>query len=83
MADRGTIPARAAVAPAPPLILNLDPTTRKTAVKLCILLGSAIFRRYPPVAVRLSTAYAQKLWPTSFYLFKFVGPLGMASSYCD
>jgi hypothetical protein len=32
-----------------------------------ILLRSAIFRLHTPVAVRLSTGYAQNLWPTAFY----------------
>ena len=56
----------------------MDRTRGKTAVKPGILLGSAIFRRYTPVLVRLSTAYAQELWPTSVLRSKFAGHKGWA-----
>jgi hypothetical protein len=40
MADRGRIPARTKVAPVPGANLNADRTSKKTAVKLGILLDS-------------------------------------------
>ena len=43
MADLRSIPARATVAPAPTLKCNHRPDWQKAAVKLGILLGSAIF----------------------------------------
>ena len=64
MADCRSIPAGAAVAPVPtltPTALKGRRNQWKTAVKVGILLGSAIFLRHTPVVIQLSTAYAQKL----------------------
>ena len=60
MADCRSIHAGAALAPVPPLTVVIL-RREVTAVKVGILLRSAIFLRHTLGISRLSTAYAQKL----------------------